>query len=94
MNHWRRSSVKNGFEWTSDGTDTTVLLQTKDHRWTARISVVLASGERAETRFFAEDIYFASLEKCLTYVWQALTLIDRSTFDLEEALADLRRFVL
>jgi hypothetical protein len=94
MDHWRRSIVPNGFEWTSDGTDTSVLLQTKDNRWTARMSVVLASGERDETRFFAEDGYYASLEKCLLYVWRALTMIDRSTFELEEALADLRRFVL
>jgi hypothetical protein len=94
MDQWRRSIVANGFEWTSDETDTNILLQTKDNRWTARMSVVLASGERAETRFFVEDGYFASLEKCLMYVWRALTLVDRSTFDLEEALADLRRFVL
>jgi hypothetical protein len=94
MKYWRRIVVTSGFEWVSEGTETSVSVQLKDSRWTAKLSVVLASSEREDTRFFAEDGYYASLEKCLLYVWRALTVVDRSTFDLQEALADLRRFVL
>jgi hypothetical protein len=57
------------------------------------LSVSLASGEVQKTSFFAEDSYDASVQKCLLYVWRALSMTDRATFDLEEALADLRRFV-
>jgi hypothetical protein len=57
------------------------------------MSILLTSGEREKTRFFAEDSYEASLQKCMLYAWRALSITDRATFDLEEALADLRRFV-
>jgi hypothetical protein len=92
MDHWRRSLVPDGFEWTSDETGTQAVLQVKDHRWTAIVSVLLASGERESTSFFVEDRYIASLEKCLLFVWRSLILTDKSTFDLEEALEDLRRY--
>jgi hypothetical protein len=92
MKHWKRTLIPDGFEWQSFETGTDVVLQIKDKRWKGTISVLLASGERHTSSFFAEDSYDASLQKCLLYVWRALTLTDKSTFDLEEALADLRRF--
>ena len=92
MEDWKRKLVPNGFEWTSFKTQTSVSLQVENSRWTATLSVLLASGEREGTAFFVEDSYNASLQKCLMYVWRALSLVDRASFDLEEALADLRRF--
>ena len=85
--------MPNGFEWVSEETATSVLLQIEDYRWTATIAVLLASGETERERFFVEDGYHASLQKCLLYMWRALSMTDKSTFDLDEALADLRRFV-
>ena len=93
MEHWKRTLIPNGFEWTSHRSRTAVLLQVNDNRWTGSMTVILASGEQEKTRFFVEDSYDASLQKCLLYVWRALSLSDKSAFDLEEALADLRRFV-
>ena len=93
MEHWKRNLKLNGFEWVSHQTGSSVLLQVRDNRWTATLSVLLASGERERSRFFVEDSYDASLQKCLLYVWRALSLSDRITFDLDEALADLHRFV-
>jgi len=93
MEHWKRTLLPDGFEWTSLETETGVRLQIQDNRWTATLCVLLASGERDKTNFFVEDSYNASLQKCLLYVWRALSVTDRSTFDLHEALADLRRFV-
>ena len=92
MDHWQRSLVPDGFEWTSDQTGTRAVLQVKDRRWTATVSVLLASGERETSSFFVEDSYFASLEKCLLYVWRSFISTDKSTFDLDEALQDLRRY--
>ena len=92
MDYWKRKLVPNGFEWTNFETQTSVSLQVENNRWTATLSVLLASGERERTAFFVEDSYNASLQKCLTYVWWALSMVDRVSFDLEEALADLRRF--
>jgi hypothetical protein len=92
MDHWTRSLVPDGFRWISEETGTGVLVQVKENRWTAAIIVPLASGEREETRFFVEDGYHASLEKCLLYVWRAFSTMDKSTFDLGEALGDLRRY--
>ena len=93
MEHWKRTLIPNGFEWTSDGTSTAVSLQVADNRWTAAMTVILVSGEKEKSRFFVEDSYGASLQKCLLYVWRALSIVDKSTFELGEALADLRRFV-
>lgn len=92
MEHWKRTLIPNGFEWQNLETGTDVVLQIRDNRWTGTISVLLASGERQASSFFVEDSYDASLQKCLLYVWRAFTLTDKSTFELEEALADLRRF--
>jgi hypothetical protein len=92
MDHWKRSLIPNGFEWTSDVTGTCASLQVKDRRWTATVSVLLGSGDRESASFFVEDGYYASLEKCLLFVWRSLILTDKSTFDLEEALEDLRRY--
>ena len=94
MDLWKRTLIPSGFEWVNQETGNSVVLTMKDRRWTATFSVLLASGETENTNFFVEDGYNASLEKCLLYVWRALSLTDRETFDLEEALADLRRFVL
>jgi hypothetical protein len=93
MDHWQRTLIPNGFEWTSHETGTTVSLQVREGRWMALMAIVLASGEREKTKFFVEDGYDASLQKCLLYLWRALNMTDKSTFDLHEALADLRRFV-
>jgi hypothetical protein len=93
MEHWKRTLKSKGFEWISYQTGSSVSLQVRDNRWTATLSVLLASGERERASFFVEDSYDASLQKCLLYVWRALCLSDRNTFDLEEALADLHRFV-
>lgn len=93
MEHWKRQLVPQGFAWTSHETCVKVVFQMVENRWTADLIVPLASGDVEKTSFFAEDLYEASLQKCLLYVWQALGVIDRSTFDLEEALADLKRFV-
>ena len=92
MKHWKRNLIAEGFEWVNDQTHTCVQLQVKDGRWTARLSILLASGHRETFSFFVEDNYRASLQKCLLYVWRALSLTDRHTFDLDEAVADLRRF--
>jgi hypothetical protein len=93
MDHWQRALIPNGFEWTSYETGTGVSLQVKENRWTATMSLLLGSGEQERTCFFVEDSYDASLQKCLLYVWRALSMTDKASFDLEEALADLRRFV-
>jgi hypothetical protein len=93
MQHWKRILISNGFEWINRKTQTSVLLQVRDNRWTATLSLLLASGERENSNFFVEDSYNASLEKCLLYVWRALSVTDKATFDLDEAQADLRRFV-
>jgi hypothetical protein len=93
MEYWKRQLVSTGFAWTSYETHVKVVFQIVENRWTAVLVVPLASGDAETTNFFAEDVYEASLQKCLLYVWQALSVIDRSTFDLEEALADLKRFV-
>jgi hypothetical protein len=92
MEHWKRTLIPHGFEWHSHETGTDVLLQVRENRWTRTISVLLTSGERIKTNFFVKDSYDASLQKCLLYVWRALTMTDKSTFELEEALEDLRRF--
>ena len=92
MDYWKRKLIPNGFEWINFETQTSVSLQVENNRWTATLSVLLASGERERTAFFVEDSYSASLQKCLMYVWRALSMVDRAGFDLEEALADLRRF--
>jgi hypothetical protein len=92
VDYWKRRLIPDGFEWTSFETRTSILLQVKNNRWTATLSVLLASGERQKTSFFIEDSYNASLQKCLVYVWRVLSTMDRASFDLEEALADLRRF--
>jgi len=92
MDHWNRALIPHGFEWHSHETGTGVLLQVRENRWTGTISVLLTSGERQKTNFYVEDSYDASLQKCLLYVWRALTMTDKTTFELEEALADLRRF--
>ena len=92
MDHWKRTLIPNGFEWTSDVTGTCASLKVKEHRWTATVSVLMASGERENARFFVEDAYYASLEKCLLFVWRSLNLTDKSTFDLQEAVEDLRRY--
>ncbi len=93
MRHWKRTLVPNGFVWTNRQTRAHLLLRLKDGRWTATLAVLLASGKMKKTRFFAEDGYDASLQKCLLYAWRALHLDDRATFDVAESLADLRRFV-
>ncbi len=93
MNHWKRCLIPNGFEWINHETSTGVTVQVRENRWTATLSVLLASGLREKASFFAEDTYRASLQKCLLYVWRALSITDRATFDLGEALADLTRFV-
>ena len=93
MNHWTRTLIPCGFEWVSEETGTSVLMQVRDQRWTATLSLQMAVGEPERTTFFVEDGYDASLQKCLLYVWRALIMTDKSTFDLEEALADLRRYV-
>lgn len=93
MEHWKRTLIPCGFEWINHETDTSVLLQVKDNRWSATLSVVLASGKKEKANFFVEDSFDASLQKCLLYVWRALSTPDRATFDLSEAVADLRRFV-
>jgi hypothetical protein len=92
MDHWTRRLVAQGFKWTSIDTGTEIVLQVKDSRWTATVSVLSESSERERTAFFAEDSFGASLEKCLLYLWQALEVIDRATFNVAEALGDLRRF--
>ncbi len=92
MKHWKRNLITEGFEWVNDRTHTRVQMQIADGRWTALLSVVLASGHRETFSFFVEDSYRASLQKCLLYVWRALSLTDRRTFDLDEAAADLGRF--
>jgi hypothetical protein len=92
MEHWKRTLIPDGFKWKSPATGTDVVLQIRDNRWKGTVSVLLASGERHSSSFFVEDSYDASLQKCLLYVWRALTLTDKSTFELQEALADLRRF--
>jgi hypothetical protein len=92
MDHWRRSWIPSGFEWISGDTGTHVTIRVKDSRWMATLSVLLASGERHTTEFFAEDSYRASLEKCLLYLWRAMIVTDKSTFDLDEAMVDLQRF--
>ena len=94
MEHWKRTLIPNGFEWTSQATHTAVALQVRDDRWTAALSVVLTSGERERNCFFVEDRYEASLQKCLLYTWRALSRTDKETFDLQEALADLCRSAL
>ncbi len=93
MRHWKRTLIPNGFVWTNRQTRAHLLLRLKDGRWTATLAVSLASGKMKKSRFFAEDGYDASLQKCLLYAWRALHLDDRATFDLAESLADLRRFV-
>jgi hypothetical protein len=93
MNRWKRSLIPNGFVWTNRHTRTHILLRSRDNRWTATVSALSGAGERKKSRFFVEDSYDASLQKCLLYVWRALSVADRATFDLEESLADLRRFV-
>jgi hypothetical protein len=93
MNRWKRTLVPNGFVWISYDTRTYVLLRLKDNRWTATVSVLLGAGKREKSRFFVEDGYDASLQKCLLYVQRALSVADQTMFDLEESLADLRRFV-
>lgn len=92
MEHWKRNLIHEGFEWVNEQTHTRIQLQVKDGRWTARLCILLASGQRETSTFFVEDSYPASLQKCLLYVWRALSLTDRHTFDLDEAVADLRRF--
>jgi hypothetical protein len=94
MDNWKRTLIPNGFEWTSDETGAGILVQVQENRWTATLSLPLVSGEKEKTNFFVEDGYDASLQKCLLYVWRALSVTDRASFDLEEALVDLRRFVL
>ena len=93
MRHWTRVLIPYGFEWVSEETGTSVLMQIRDQRWTATLSVQKVVGEPERTRFFVEDGYDASLQKCLQYVWRALAYSDKRTFDLGEALADLRRYV-
>ena len=93
MDHWKRTLLADGFEWTNEATGTNVSFQVTENRWTATASVLLASGDSDKTRFFVEDGYYASLEKCLLLVWRSLCITDKSTFDLDEALGDLRRFV-
>lgn len=93
MKLWTRTLIAYGFEWVSEETRTSVLIQIKDQRWTAMLSTQKAVGKPERTSFFAEDGFDASLQKCLLYVWRALAFTDKSTFDLEEALADLRRYV-
>jgi hypothetical protein len=93
MRHWTRVLIPFGFEWVSEVTSTSVLMQIRDQRWTATLSIQKAVGAPERTQFFVEDGYDASLQKCLLYVWRALASIDKSTFDLGEALADLRRYV-
>jgi len=90
---WRRALIDCGFEWVSEETGTHVLIQVRDQRWTATISTLTAAGEPERTSFFVEDGFDASLQKCLLYIWRAMGITDKSTFDLEEALADLRRYV-
>jgi hypothetical protein len=94
MRHWKRTLVPRGFVWTNHQSRTHLLLRLKDGRWTATLAVSLASGKLKKTRFFAEDGYDASLQKCLLYAWRALDVDDRATFDIAESLADLGRFVL
>jgi hypothetical protein len=72
---------------------THVLLRLKDNCWTATLAVSSALGKVKRTRFFAEDGYDASLQKCLLYVWRALDVDDQAAFDVAESLADLGRFV-
>ena len=93
MRHWKRTLVPRGFVWTNRRSRVHVLLRLKDGRWTAMLAVRLASGKLNKTRFFAEDGYEASLQKCLLYTWQALNSDDQAMFDVAESLADLRRFV-
>jgi hypothetical protein len=93
MDRWKRELIPDGFVWTNAETQTSLSFQVKDNRWTATMSVLLTSGETEKASFFVEDGYDASLEKCALYVWRALSVNDRTTFDLEEAVADLRRFV-
>jgi hypothetical protein len=93
MEHWQRTLVPDGFKWTHTETTTSVLVQIQDNRWTAVLALRLATGETEKSRFFVEDCFDASLQKCLLYVWRALSASDRTTFDLHEAYADLRRFV-
>jgi hypothetical protein len=93
MRDWKRTLVPRGFVWTNRRSRVHVLLRLKDGRWTATLAVRLASGKLKKTRFFVEDGYEASLQKCLMYAWRALNAHDRATFDVAESLADLRRFV-
>jgi hypothetical protein len=92
MDHWQRELIPEGFKWIACDTATIITLQIQENRWTASVAVLLASGERERARFFVEDCFDASLQKCLLYAWRALASGDKSTFDLKEALADLRRF--
>jgi hypothetical protein len=94
MRNWKRTLVPHGFVWTNRRSRVHVLLRLRDGRWTATLAARLASGQLKKTRFFAEDGYEASLQKCLLYAWRALSLGDGATFDVAESLADLGRFVL
>ncbi len=93
MRYWKRTLVPNGFVWTNRQTRTHLLLRLRAGRWTATLAVSLASGKVKKTRFFAEDGYDASLQKCLLYAWRALGMDEQATFDVTESLADLKRFV-
>ncbi len=92
MKHWKRTLVPSGFEWVNLHNGTKLLVQVQGQRWTAVLSVY-TDAEEARSRFFAEDMFDASLQKCLLYAWRALRPLERATFDLQEAYADLRRFV-